>query len=62
MERHSVRTKVEGVEDTDLDLDKEDRDAEVLTAEVNKTMENPRREVPLLLTLCGQNCHQLFRQ
>jgi hypothetical protein len=51
---------VEGAEDADLD--KEDRDAEVLTVEANEIMGNPRREVLLLLTLCGQNCHQLFSQ
>ena len=51
---------MEGAED--VDLDEEVRDAEVPTAEVNKTMGNPRREVPLLLTLYGQNCHQLFSQ
>jgi hypothetical protein len=42
---------VEGAED--MDLEKEDRDAEVPTAEVNKTMGNPWREVPILLTPCG---------
>ena len=51
---------MEGAEDADLD--EEDRDAEIPMAEVNETMENPRREIPLLLTPCGQNCHQLFRQ
>ena len=60
MDQRPARTEVEGAEDAGLD--EEDGDAEVPTAEVNETMENPRREVPLLLTLCGQNCHQLFRQ
>ena len=60
MDQHPARTEVEGAEDADLD--KEDGDAEIPTAEVNETMGNPRREVLLLLTLCGQNCHQLFSQ
>ena len=60
LDQHLARTEVEGAEDADLD--KEDGNAEVPTAEVNETMENPRREVPILLTLCGQNCHQLFSQ
>jgi hypothetical protein len=60
LDQHPERTEVEGVEDADLD--KEEGDAEVLTAEVNKIMGNPRREVLLLLTPCGQNCHQLFSQ
>ena len=51
---------MEGAEDADLD--EEDGDAEVPTAEVNETMGNPRREVLLLLAPCGQNCHQLFSQ
>ena len=46
----------------DADLDEEDGDAEIPTAEVNETMENPRREVLILLTPCGQNCHQLISQ
>ena len=46
----------------DADLDEEDRDVEEPTAELNKTMGNSRREVPILLTPCGQNCHQLFSQ
>ena len=60
LDQHPPRTEVEGAEDADLV--EEDGDAEVPTAEVNETMENPGREVPLLLTPCGQNCHQLFRQ
>ena len=60
MDQHPVRTEVEGAEDTDLD--EEDGDTEVPTAEVNKAMGNPRREVPILLTPCGQNYHQLFSQ
>ena len=60
MDQHPVRTEVEVVEDADPD--EEDGDAEVPMAEVNETMGNPRREVPILLTLCGQNCHQLFSQ
>ena len=51
MDQHPARTEVEGAEDADLD--EEDGDAEVLMAEVNETMGNPRREVPILLTLCG---------
>ena len=60
MDQHPARTEVEEAEDADLD--EEDGDAEIQMAEVNKTMGNPRRKVPLLLTLCGQNCHQLFSQ
>ena len=60
MDQHPARTEVEGEEDADLD--EEDRDAEIPTAEVNETMGNPRREVLILLTLCGQNCHQLLSQ
>ena len=51
---------MEGAEDADLD--EENGDTEILMAEVNKTMGNPRREVPILLTQCGQNCNQLFSQ
>ena len=60
LDQHPARTKVKGAEE--VDLDEEDGDAEIRAAEVNKTMGNPRREVPLLLTPCGQNCHQLFSQ
>jgi hypothetical protein len=60
LDQHPARTEVEGAED--MDLEKEDRDAEVPMAEVNETTEDPRREVPILLTPCGQNCHQLFSQ
>ena len=62
LDQHPARTEVEGAEDADLNLVKEDKDAEVPMAEVNETMGNPRREVPILLTPCGQNCHQLFSQ
>jgi hypothetical protein len=62
LDQHPTRTEVEGAEDADPDKDKEDGDAEVPMAEVNETMENPKKEVLLLLTLCGQNCHQLFSQ
>ena len=55
MDQHPAMTEVEVVEV--IDLDKEDGDSEVPTAEVNKTMGDPRREVLLLLTSCGQNCH-----
>ena len=37
LDQHPARTEVEGAEDADLD--EEDRDAEVLMAEVNETME-----------------------
>ena len=60
LDQHPAKTEVEGAED--VDLDKEDGDAEVPTTEVNETMGNSRREVPILLTPCGQNCHQLFSQ
>ena len=60
LDQHPVRTKVKEAEDADLD--KEDGDEEVPAAEVNKTTGNQRRAVPLLLILCGQNCHQLFSQ
>ena len=60
LDQYPARTKVEGAEDADLD--KEDGDTEVSAAEVNEKMGNPRRAVPLLLTLCGQNCHKLFSQ
>ena len=60
MDQHPARTEVEVVEDADPD--EEEGDAEVPTAEVYETMGNPRREVPILLTLYGQNCHQLFSQ
>jgi hypothetical protein len=60
LDQHPARTEVERAEDADLE--KEDRDTEVPTAEGNETMGNPRREVPILLTPCGQNCHQLFSQ
>ena len=58
MDQHPARTEVEGAEDADLD----EEDAEIPTAEVNETMENPRREVPLLLTLCGQNARRRSRE
>ena len=60
MDQHPARTEVEGADDADLD--KENGNAEVPTTEVNETTGNPRREVLILLTPCGQNCHQLFSQ
>ena len=60
MDQYPARTEVERAEDADLD--EEDRDVEEPTAELNKTMGNSRREVPILLTPFGQNCHQLFSQ
>ena len=46
LDQHPARTEVEGAEDADLD--KEDRDAEVPTSEVNKTIGNPRRESTII--------------
>ena len=60
LDQHPARTEVDEVED--MDLDKEDGDAEVPAAVISETMGNPMREVPLLLTPCGKNCHQLFSQ